>query len=59
MTSNDVIHSFSVPGMGVKVDAVPGRSSGITLNGLCKGVYVGFCSELCGHGFMPINVCVW
>ena len=57
----DVIHSFSLPALGIKVDAVPGRNSHVSLTGLTKGIYIGFCSELCGsgHAFMPINVCVY
>jgi len=61
INSNDVIHSFSLPSLGIKVDAVPGRNSHISLTGLTKGIYIGFCSELCGsgHAFMPINLCIY
>jgi cytochrome c oxidase subunit 2 len=59
--SNDVIHSFSLPALGIKVDAVPGRNSNLSLSGLVPGFYIGFCSELCGsgHAFMPINLCIF
>jgi len=61
ISSLDVIHSFSLPTLGIKVDAIPGRISNITVNGLTKGLYVGYCSELCGsgHAFMPINLIVY
>jgi len=58
ITSTDVLHSWSVPEMGIKMDAVPGRlNQFITLINR-PGVFYGQCSELCGvaHGFMPIVV---
>ena len=60
LTSADVLHAFSVPALGIKADAVPGRISTVTSHTSAPGIYTGFCSELCGtgHGFMPINVCV-
>lgn len=58
VTSNDVIHSFGVPSLGLKCDAIPGRlnSAGILLHR--EAYYYGQCSELCGilHGFMPISI---
>jgi len=47
-----------VPAFGVKVDAVPGRLSQISLLLKSNGIFNGQCSELCGvnHGFMPIEV---
>jgi len=56
--SNDVIHSWAVPSLGVKVDAIPGRLNDWYLIIKRPGVYYGQCSELCGvgHGFMPIVV---
>nr|AER54584.1 cytochrome c oxidase subunit 2 [Lucernaria janetae] len=56
VTGADVIHSFALPALGLKIDAVPGRLN--QLNFLVKrpGVYYGQCSEICGanHSFMPI-----
>lgn len=58
VTSNDVIHAFSVPSFGIKEDAIPGRINETWFNVPKEGVYYGFCQELCGtlHGFMPIEV---
>lgn len=55
---SDVIHSFAVPALWTKMDAVPGRLNEVTFRALREGVYYGQCSELCGvdHGFMPIAV---
>lgn len=57
-TSADVIHSWAVPSLGVKVDAVPGRLNQVNLFIDRPGVFYGQCSELCGlnHAFMPIVV---
>lgn len=58
VTSSDVIHSFAVPALGIKVDAIPGRLNEVVTILPYKGTYYGQCSELCGinHGFMPINI---
>jgi cytochrome c oxidase subunit 2 len=58
VTSADVLHSWTVPSLGVKVDAVPGRLNYLTLSPSSSGVYYGQCSELCGsnHSFIPIVV---
>jgi cytochrome c oxidase subunit 2 len=58
VTSNDVIHSWGVPGFWVKIDAVPGRLNETWFRVDRPGVYYGVCYELCGarHGFMPIAV---
>jgi cytochrome c oxidase subunit 2 len=58
ITGADVIHSFAVPSMWVKMDAVPGRANETTFTVDRPGVYYGQCSELCGidHGYMPIAV---
>lgn len=58
VTSNDVIHSFAVPALGIKVDAVPGRLTACPLFIEHVGRFTGQCSEICGtgHGFMPIYV---
>jgi len=58
ITSADVLHSWTIPSFGVKVDACPGRLSQASVFIKRCGVYYGQCSELCGvnHGFMPIVV---
>ncbi len=58
VTSQDVLHSFAVPSLGIKKDAVPGRLNETWLRIGKEGDYYGQCSELCGikHGFMPIHV---
>lgn len=58
ITSNDVLHSWAIPSLGIKMDAVPGRLNQLYLYVLSSGMYYGQCSELCGinHGFMPIVV---
>nr|WLN31324.1 cytochrome c oxidase subunit II [Vorticeros sp. n. MW-2019] len=61
VTSDDVIHSFAVPTLGVKIDAVPGRINQQYLYSGLVGVFYGQCSEICGanHSFMPITVEVY
>lgn len=58
VTSDDVMHSFAVPSLGIKIDAIPGRLNIAYAEILREGIYFGQCSELCGvnHGFMPIKV---
>jgi len=58
ISSADVLHSWTVPSLGVKVDAVPGRLNQIRFIINRPGVYYGQCSEICGanHSFMPISV---
>lgn len=58
VTSTDVIHSFAVPALGLKIDACPGRINSVTILPTKVGVYYGQCSEICGvnHAFMPICV---
>jgi cytochrome c oxidase subunit 2 len=58
VTSTDVIHSWAVPQLGIKVDAVPGKLTHTILFTYTDGLFYGQCSELCGvyHGFMPICV---
>ena len=57
-TGADVIHSFTVPSFGIKIDAIPGRINETWFKATREGLYYGQCSELCGrdHAFMPINV---
>lgn len=56
VTAEDVIHSWAMPSLGVKIDAVPGRLNETWIRIEKEGMYYGQCSELCGtgHGFMPI-----
>jgi cytochrome c oxidase subunit II len=58
VTSQDVIHSFSVPSFGVKIDAIPGRLNKAWFKAEHEGMFYGQCSNICGidHAFMPINV---
>ncbi len=58
VTGADVIHSFSVPAFGIKIDAVPGRTNETWFKAKYIGTYYGQCSQLCGtdHAFMPIEV---
>ena len=58
VTSQDVLHSFSLPYFGIKIDAVPGRINHFNFENLKSGHYYGQCSELCGsrHGMMPIGI---
>jgi cytochrome c oxidase subunit 2 len=58
VTGADVIHSFSVPSFGIKIDAVPGRINDTWFKATQEGMFYGQCSELCGkdHAFMPISV---
>lgn len=58
ITAADVIHSFAVPSLWFKLDAVPGRLNEKVLKITEPGIYYGQCSELCGikHGYMPIAV---
>ena len=58
VTASDVIHAFTVPSLGVKLDGVPGRLNQVSVLAERTGTYYGQCSELCGvwHGFMPIVV---
>nr|AYQ19052.1 cytochrome c oxidase subunit 2 [Galerucinae sp. 1 ACP-2013] len=56
VTAADVIHSWTVPSLGVKIDATPGRLNQITFSMSRAGLFYGQCSEICGanHSFMPI-----
>jgi cytochrome c oxidase subunit 2 len=57
-TGADVIHSFSVPAFGIKIDAIPGRLNETWFKAEKTGIYYGQCSQLCGkdHAYMPIAV---
>nr|YP_009971684.1 cytochrome c oxidase subunit II [Hymaea magna]QNG56368.1 cytochrome c oxidase subunit II [Hymaea magna] len=58
VTSGDVIHSWTIPSLGVKIDATPGRLNQISFSSNRSGLFYGQCSEICGanHSFMPIVV---
>nr|UFK32295.1 cytochrome c oxidase subunit II [Sitta magna] len=58
VTADDVLHSWAVPSLGVKTDAIPGRLNQTSFSTPRPGVYYGQCSEICGanHSFMPIVV---
>nr|BAJ54262.1 cytochrome c oxidase subunit II [Xenomystus nigri] len=58
ITAEDVLHSWAVPSLGIKMDAVPGRLNQATFITSRPGVYYGQCSEICGanHSFMPIAI---
>lgn len=58
VTGSDVLHSWAVPSLGIKIDAVPGRLNQVGIYLKRQGVFYGQCSELCGanHAFMPIVV---
>ena len=58
ITGADVLHSWAVPSLGIKCDAIPGRLNQVPLFIKREGIFYGQCSELCGanHAFMPIVV---
>ena len=58
VTASDVLHSFAVPSLGIKIDASPGRLNQIALWIKRSGIYYGQCSEICGiqHAYMPIVI---
>nr|QHF17715.1 cytochrome c oxidase subunit II [Vespa basalis] len=57
-TSTDVIHSWAVPALGIKIDASPGRMNQTFIQMIRPGIFFGQCSEICGmnHSFMPIMI---
>ena len=61
VTSGDVLHAWTVPSLGVKADACPGRLNEVVVLASRPGVFFGQCSEICGanHRFIPIQVIVW
>jgi cytochrome c oxidase subunit 2 len=58
ISAADVLHSWTIPRLGVKVDAIPGRLNQINFNCSRPGLFFGQCSEICGanHSFMPICI---
>nr|YP_010443350.1 cytochrome c oxidase subunit II [Lebertia trifurcilla]UTE89507.1 cytochrome c oxidase subunit II [Lebertia trifurcilla] len=58
VSSSDVIHSWTIPSLGIKADAVPGRLNQLFILMNRIGILTGQCSEICGsnHSFMPITI---
>nr|AQP26501.1 cytochrome c oxidase subunit 2 [Odontotermes sp. BDIT9-1.3A]AQP27207.1 cytochrome c oxidase subunit 2 [Odontotermes sp. BDIT087] len=58
VTAADVLHSWTVPSLGVKTDATPGRLNQVSFSINRPGILYGQCSEICGanHSFMPITI---
>lgn len=58
ITANDVIHSWTIPSLGIKADATPGRLNQANFLINRSGLFFGQCSEICGtnHRFMPITI---
>nr|YP_009351367.1 cytochrome c oxidase subunit II [Foraminitermes rhinoceros]AQP29416.1 cytochrome c oxidase subunit 2 [Foraminitermes rhinoceros] len=58
ITAADVLHSWTVPSLGVKTDATPGRLNQVSFSINRPGILYGQCSEICGanHSFMPITI---
>nr|ATF28580.1 cytochrome c oxidase subunit II [Exitianus indicus] len=58
VTSYDVIHSWTIPALGIKIDGAPGRINQGNIFLTRPGVFYGQCSEICGanHSFMPITI---
>lgn len=56
VTRDDVIHSWSIPSISIKIDAVPGKHNVVQFTPMKCGVFYGQCAELCGvnHSYMPI-----
>nr|QKN98975.1 cytochrome c oxidase subunit II [Mileewa ponta] len=58
VSSTDVIHSWTIPSLGIKMDALPGRMNQSKILLTRPGIFYGQCSEICGsnHSFMPITL---
>nr|UJG45399.1 cytochrome c oxidase subunit II [Athripsodes cinereus] len=58
ITASDVLHSWTIPTLGIKTDAIPGRMNQLNIYMNQSGLYFGQCSEICGtnHSFMPIMI---
>jgi heme/copper-type cytochrome/quinol oxidase subunit 2 len=58
ITATDVIHSWGIPQLGIKTDAIPGRLNQTNIEIYRPGLYFGMCYELCGlnHAYMPITL---
>nr|QCL17185.1 cytochrome c oxidase subunit 2 [Asotana magnifica] len=57
-SSTDVIHAWTIPSLGIKADAIPGRMNQLSFTANQPGLFYGQCSEICGanHSFMPITI---
>nr|YP_002734919.1 cytochrome c oxidase subunit II [Chamaeleo zeylanicus]ABM89685.1 cytochrome c oxidase subunit II [Chamaeleo zeylanicus] len=57
ISAEDVLHSWTLPALGVKIDAIPGRLNQLIFSTMRPGIFYGQCSEICGanHSFMPIS----
>ncbi len=60
VTSGDVLHSFAIPTLGIKIDAVPGKDNSVFCAPIIPGLFFGNCSEICGvnHSVIPIGIVV-
>nr|WPW47388.1 cytochrome c oxidase subunit 2 [Asclepios apicalis] len=58
VTATDVLHSWTIPSLGIKIDAIPGRLNQGSMFINRPGILYGQCSEICGanHSFMPITI---
>jgi len=58
VSSDDVLHAWAIPSLGIKIDCVPGRLNIVEFKIARRGIFYGQCSEICGtqHGFMPICI---
>ena len=58
LSSEDVIHSFTVPSLGFKLDCIPGKMAEISVLTFKSGIFHGHCAEICGanHSMMPIEL---
>lgn len=58
ISSGDVIHSWTIPSLGIKADGIPGRLNQVLLRSIRPGIFIGQCSEICGanHRFIPVVV---
>jgi len=58
VSSADVIHAWTIPSLGIKIDAIPGRLNQLNIFNSRPGIFLGQCSEICGanHSFMPIVI---
>jgi cytochrome c oxidase subunit 2 len=58
VTAADVLHSFTVPSFGIRIDATPGRLTETWFKAEREGIYYGQCSKICGkdHSDMPIAI---